>query len=406
MRENGAKMYNFQKEDRLDRIDFQDTYIDLYNIYHDEENIDKEVTQANCESTNNSIWSSINGVGVNLCRENLNSIVTKVTDKKTGETTLLLADAETPIQNDIIDEVGQADTIKAAHHGDATGFSKEFLDSVNPSVIVTTHYDNEYSASPELLDYATSHNIPVYNTGPNWYHSSLVSNYNNGKASIVPSSESWTMVNGNWQYLDTNGTPTTGWFQDPSSFNWYYLDENGDMVTGWQELTWNGKKDWYYFDEDSGIMQYDTDIDGRHLNSNGTWDGEGSTPQKSEPSKGQSSNPSSTPSSTQADDGCVATTFFGTACGKEGIFKVLSFALDIMTIGIGILAVIGILVVGVQYLTAGDNVGQTEKAKRRMLEIIIGLVIYIVVYGLLKWLLPGFEDSLKEIAQHTFNLIA
>ncbi|RYC74629.1 hypothetical protein [Candidatus Nanosyncoccus alces] len=74
----------------------------------------------------------------------------------------------------------------------------------------------------------------------------------------------------------------------------------------------------------------------------------------------------------------------------SSIFCVLNFVVDIMTIGIGILGVIGITIVGIQYLTAGGSEEKTRKAKRRMFEIVIGLVAYVLIYAALKWLLPTF----------------
>ena len=62
-----------------------------------------------------------------------------------------------------------------------------------------------------------------------------------------------------------------------------------------------------------------------------------------------------------------------------------------MSIGVGILGVLGIVIVGIQYLTAGGNEEQTRKAKRRMFEIVIGLVAYVLVYAFLKFLLPTFQ---------------
>ena len=77
--------------------------------------------------------------------------------------------------------------------------------------------------------------------------------------------------------------------------------------------------------------------------------------------------------------------------GGEGIIAILNFVVNIMTIGIGILAAIGITIVGIQYLTAGSNEEQTRKAKRRLIEIVIGVAAYVVIYALLVWLLPGFN---------------
>ena len=42
----------------------------------------------------------------------------------------------------------------------------------------------------------------------------------------------------------------------------------------------------------------------------------------------------------------------GSACG---VFTILNTVVDIMSIGIGILAIIGITIVGIKYLTAGGN---------------------------------------------------
>lgn len=82
-----------------------------------------------------------------------------------------------------------------------------------------------------------------------------------------------------------------------------------------------------------------------------------------------------------------------TTCGQDsdGVGCILRLVVDIMSIGIGILGVIGITIVGIQYLTAGGNEEQTRKAKHRMFEIVIGLVAYVVLYAVLRWLLPSFN---------------
>ena len=77
----------------------------------------------------------------------------------------------------------------------------------------------------------------------------------------------------------------------------------------------------------------------------------------------------------------------------EGIKCLINTAVDIMTVGVGILGVIGIMIFGIQYLTAGGNEERTRKAKRRLFEIVIGMVCYVLIYAVLKWLLPGFKAS-------------
>ncbi len=79
-------------------------------------------------------------------------------------------------------------------------------------------------------------------------------------------------------------------------------------------------------------------------------------------------------------------------CGHgEAIISILNLVVNIMTIGVGILGVIGITLVGIQYLTAGGSEEKTRKAKRRMFEIIVGIVVYVIVYSLLNWFIPSFK---------------
>ena len=75
--------------------------------------------------------------------------------------------------------------------------------------------------------------------------------------------------------------------------------------------------------------------------------------------------------------------------GEESIKCVLNLVVDIMSVLIGILGVIGITITGIQYLTAGGSEEKTRKAKRRLFEIVIGLAVYAVMYALLSWLLPN-----------------
>ena len=101
-------------------------------------------------------------------------------------------------------------------------------------------------------------------------------------------------------------------------------------------------------------------------------------------------------SKTQLSKGCVSTAILGSGgcvCDNNGssVIRILGLVVDIMSIGIGILGVIGITIVGIQYLTAGGSEEKTRKAKRRMFEIVIGIVAYVLLYSFLKWLLPNIS---------------
>lgn len=74
----------------------------------------------------------------------------------------------------------------------------------------------------------------------------------------------------------------------------------------------------------------------------------------------------------------------------DGIICVVELVVDILSIVVGVAGVIGIVIVGIQYLTSTGNEEKTRKAKRRLFEIIIGVAAYAVGYAVLKWLLPTF----------------
>lgn len=87
-------------------------------------------------------------------------------------------------------------------------------------------------------------------------------------------------------------------------------------------------------------------------------------------------------------DGGVNTALFG--CYRDGIWGILELAIDVLTIGIGAAAVLGIVISGIQYMTASGDPAQMTKAKRRLIEIVIGILAYGVFYSVLKWLIPNF----------------
>ncbi|MBP5648250.1 hypothetical protein J6X04_03135, partial [Candidatus Saccharibacteria bacterium] len=87
-----------------------------------------------------------------------------------------------------------------------------------------------------------------------------------------------------------------------------------------------------------------------------------------------------------ATDGTIETTFWGNIQDDGngcGVYMILNLILDILTYGVGIAAIIGISISGITYLTAKGNEQQTIKAKRRIYEIVIGLVAYAALYAAL-----------------------
>lgn len=62
------------------------------------------------------------------------------------------------------------------------------------------------------------------------------------------------------------------------------------------------------------------------------------------------------------------------------------FLADILTIMVGFFCIIGITVIGVQYLTAPQNSPKLRQSKRHLFEVIAGFVIYALIYALMHWL--------------------
>lgn len=74
---------------------------------------------------------------------------------------------------------------------------------------------------------------------------------------------------------------------------------------------------------------------------------------------------------------------------KSGIWGVLLLILNILTAGVGIAAVGGIVYASVLYTTSSMNSEQTMKAKLIIRDTMIGLIAYAGMYLLLNFLIPG-----------------
>ncbi len=95
---------------------------------------------------------------------------------------------------------------------------------------------------------------------------------------------------------------------------------------------------------------------------------------------------------TFADCGGVPTSIIDcddTGENGGGIFAILLIILNVLTFGIGIAGTLGIIIAGIMYLTARDDQGQLVKAKNMLINIVIGLAAYAVMWAFLQWLLPG-----------------
>lgn len=76
--------------------------------------------------------------------------------------------------------------------------------------------------------------------------------------------------------------------------------------------------------------------------------------------------------------------------GKAGeIMKLLSLGLNFLAAAVGILAVILLIIAGIQYTTSGGDPNKVADAKKRIYNVILGVFAFIFMYAFLQWLIPG-----------------
>ncbi len=76
----------------------------------------------------------------------------------------------------------------------------------------------------------------------------------------------------------------------------------------------------------------------------------------------------------------------------QGNCKIISYivtGINLLTAVAGIAIVASIMIAGLQYMTARDNSGQIEAARKRIVWALIALLTLIVMYAGLNFLVPG-----------------
>lgn len=73
----------------------------------------------------------------------------------------------------------------------------------------------------------------------------------------------------------------------------------------------------------------------------------------------------------------------------QGIYTILRLIVTILTYGLGVAATIGVVIAGVMYLTARDSPDKVAAAKKRLIEVVLGLVAWAMMAAVLNWLIPG-----------------
>lgn len=74
---------------------------------------------------------------------------------------------------------------------------------------------------------------------------------------------------------------------------------------------------------------------------------------------------------------------------ESAVWQVLVFILNIVTGIVGVVAVGGIVYGAMMYASAQDNASQVQEAVGIIRNVIIGIVMYLGMFALLQYLIPG-----------------
>ncbi|MCY1561193.1 hypothetical protein D9M68_984200 [compost metagenome] len=74
---------------------------------------------------------------------------------------------------------------------------------------------------------------------------------------------------------------------------------------------------------------------------------------------------------------------------QTGVWGILKLVINVMTTGVGILAVGGIVYGSILYTSAGGSSEQTKKAMGIITNVVIGLIAYALMYAITNFLIPG-----------------
>jgi hypothetical protein len=77
------------------------------------------------------------------------------------------------------------------------------------------------------------------------------------------------------------------------------------------------------------------------------------------------------------------------AIEASGVWGILLLVINIMTVGVGILAVAGIVYGSILYTSAGGSPDQVKKARTVIVNVVIGILAYLLMFSVLNFIIPG-----------------
>jgi len=86
-------------------------------------------------------------------------------------------------------------------------------------------------------------------------------------------------------------------------------------------------------------------------------------------------------------------------CNDDGITKIISLVINILTGAIVVAGTVGIIICGFLWMTARDNEGQVAQAKKRMLDIVIGIIAWVLLALLANLFIPKSSSDIESDAE-------
>ena len=74
---------------------------------------------------------------------------------------------------------------------------------------------------------------------------------------------------------------------------------------------------------------------------------------------------------------------------NTGLWSLLLTAINLLTAGVGVVAIAGIIYASILYTSAGGSQEQVKKAMGIITNVVIGIVAYALMYSGLNFLIPG-----------------
>ena len=79
----------------------------------------------------------------------------------------------------------------------------------------------------------------------------------------------------------------------------------------------------------------------------------------------------------------------GKTLETTGVWGLLLLVINILTAGVGVLAVAGIVYGSILYTSAGDSSEKVSKAREVIRNVVIGILAYALMYAVLNFIIPG-----------------